>query len=124
SIDLADLLNRVRQPFNNNMLALAAAEAALLDEGYLAEAIANNNQGMQFLIEEFSALGLSWIPSHGNFISVDIQQPSTPIYQALLKKGVIVRSVENYEMPNHLRISIGTEQENHFFIAALKKVLI
>ncbi len=124
SIDLADLLNRVRQPFNNNMLALAAAEAALLDEDYLAEAITNNNQGMQFLTEEFSALGLSWISSHGNFISVDLQQSSMPIYQALLKKGVIVRPVENYEMPNHLRISIGTEEENHFFIAALKKVLV
>lgn len=124
SIDLADLLNRVRQPFNNNMLALAAAEAALLDEDYLAEAIANNNQGMQFLTEEFSALGLPWIPSHGNFISVDLQQSSAPIYQALLKKGVIVRPVENYEMPNHLRISIGTKQENHFFITALKKVLV
>ncbi len=123
SIDLADLLNRVRQPFNNNMLALAAAEAALLDEDYLAEAIANNNQGMQFLSEEFSALGLSWIPSHGNFISVDLQQSSTPIYQALLKKGVIVRPVENYEMPHHLRISIGTKLENQFFIEAFKKVL-
>ena len=123
SIELADLLNRVRQPFNNNMLALAAAEAALIDKDYLTKTIATNNQGMEFLTNAFSELGLSWIPSSGNFVSVDLKQASIPIYQALLEKGVIVRPVANYEMPNHLRISIGTEQENQFFIAALKDIL-
>jgi histidinol-phosphate aminotransferase len=123
SVEMADLLNRVRQPFNNNALALAAAEAALADEDYLAETIEVNNQGMQFLTDTFSKLGLSWIPSFGNFVSVDMQQPAIPIYEALLKKGVIVRPVANYEMPEHLRISIGTEQENRFFICALKEVL-
>ena len=123
SIDIADLLNRVRQPFNNNMLALAAAEAALADEDYLVETLAVNNQGMQFLTTAFSELGLTWIPSAGNFVSVDLKQPAMPIYQALLKKGVIVRPVANYEMPDYLRISIGTERENMFFINALKDVL-
>jgi histidinol-phosphate aminotransferase len=123
SVDMADLLNRVRQPFNNNMLALAAAEAALTDEDYLLETITVNTQGMRFLTDAFSELGLSWIPSSGNFVSVDLQQPAIPIYEALLKKGVIVRPVANYDMPKHLRISIGTERENQFFINALKDVL-
>jgi histidinol-phosphate aminotransferase len=123
SVDIADLLNRVRQPFNNNMLALAAAEAALSDQDYLSKTIAVNKQGMQFLTRHFSELGLSWIPSAGNFVSVNLAQTAMPIYDALLRKGVIVRPVANYEMPDHLRISIGTEKENQVFIAALKDVL-
>ncbi len=123
SIDIADLLNRVRQPFNNNMLALAAAEAALTDKEHLNKTIKVNNQGMQQLTEAFSMLGLGWIPSVGNFVSVDIQKPAIPLYEALLKKGVIVRPIANYEMPNYLRISIGTQKENQHFIDALTEVL-
>ncbi len=123
SAEMADLLNRVRQPFNNNSMALAAAEAALTDEEYLIKTIALNKQGMQQLTQAFTGLGLSWIPSSGNFVSVDMRQAAMPIYESLLKKGVIVRPVANYEMPNHLRISMGTEDENLFFITALKGVL-
>lgn len=123
SIDVADLLNRVRQPFNGNMLALAAAEAALADADYLAETLAVNNAGMQQLTSAFQDLGLQWIPSSGNFVSVDVKQNALPLYQALLQKGVIVRPVANYEMPNHLRVSIGTERENQIFITALGEVL-
>lgn len=121
--EVAELLNRVRQPFNSNMLALAAAEASLNDEDYLAQTIALNNAGMAQLTAAFQDLGLEWIPSSGNFVSVDVQQDAMPIYDALLKKGVIVRPVANYEMPRHLRISIGTERENQIFIAALGEVL-
>ncbi len=124
SSEIADLLNRVRQPFNNNALALVAAEAALADEDYLALAVETNNQGMMQLTAAFKSLNLEWIPSAGNFISVDFKQPAIPIYEALLKKGVIVRPVGGiYEMPNHLRISIGTKKENLFFIEALSSVL-
>lgn len=123
SLDVADLLNRVRQPFNANMLALAAAEAALGDAEYLAETLAVNNAGMAQLTDAFNSLGLEWIPSAGNFVSVDVKQNALPIYQALLKKGVIVRPVANYEMPSHLRVSIGTERENRIFITALSEVL-
>ncbi len=123
SPDVADLLNRVRQPFNSNMLALAAAEAALSDTDYLAETLAVNNAGMQQLTDAFVALGLEWIPSFGNFVSVDVNQSALPVYEALLRKGVIVRPVANYEMPRHLRISIGTERENQIFINALSEVL-
>jgi histidinol-phosphate aminotransferase len=123
SLDVADLLNRVRQPFNGNMLALAAAEAALADHDYLTQTLALNNAGMQQLTSAFKTLNLPWIPSSGNFVSVDMNQNALPIYEALLRKGVIVRPIANYEMPSHLRISIGTERENQIFIKALTEVL-
>jgi len=123
SVEMIDLLNRVRQPFNNNSLALAAAQAALDDSDYLHKTLDVNRQGMKQLTKAFSDLNLSWIPSAGNFVSVDLHRPAFPVYEALLKKGVIVRPVANYEMPNHLRISIGTLEENQFFIDALSEVL-
>ena len=123
SVDIADLLNRVRQPFNSNMLALAAAEAALSDDDYLQQTLAVNKAGMAQLTAAFKTLDLKWIPSSGNFVAVDMNQPALPIYDALLRKGVIVRPVANYEMPHHLRISIGTERENQIFIQALNEVL-
>lgn len=120
---MADILNRVRQPFNNNALALVAAEAALGDSEHLQKTIQTNAQGMQQLTDGFKALGLEWIPSAGNFVSVDLRQPGLPIYEALLRKGVIVRPVANYEMPNYLRISVGTQEENATFLIALQTVL-
>ncbi len=120
---LADLLNRVRQPFNNNTLALVAAEAALTDAEHLAQTIAVNTQGMQQLTEGFKKLALEWIPSAGNFVLVDVKQAAQPLYDALLHKGVIVRPVGNYELPNHLRISIGTSEENSVFLKALAETL-
>jgi histidinol-phosphate aminotransferase len=120
---IADLMNRVRQPFNNNMLALAAARAALSDEAYLQQTLDVNRQGMQQLTTAFKDMNLNWIPSFGNFVSVDMNQTATPLYEKLLRQGVIVRPVANYEMPNHLRISIGTEAENQVFISALRTVL-
>ncbi|MEQ1544081.1 histidinol-phosphate transaminase [Methyloglobulus sp.] len=123
SPEIADILNRVRQPFNNNALALAAAEAALGDDEYLQQTIAVNTQGMTDLTDGFKALGLEWIPSAGNFVSVDLKRPGQPVYEALLRKGVIVRPVANYGLPNHLRISIGTPTENQFFLKALAEAL-
>ena len=123
SVDIADLLNRVRQPFNSNALALAAAEAALGDADYLQRTVEVNNAGMLQFTAAFKALGLEWIPSSGNFVSVNIGQPGLPVYEALLRKGVIVRPVANYEMPQYLRVSIGTARENQLFIEALTQVL-
>ncbi|MFA6053558.1 MAG: histidinol-phosphate transaminase [Methylobacter sp.] len=123
SPQMADILNRVRQPFNNNTLALVAAEAALADVEHLQNTIAVNAQGMQQLTDGFKGLGLEWIPSAGNFVSVDVKQPGQPLYEALLRKGVIVRPVGVYELPNHLRISIGTKEENQAFLQALTEVL-
>jgi len=123
SLEVADLLNRVRQPFNSNLLALIAAEAALADGDFLARSVDCNNKGMLQLIAAFENLDLTWIPSSGNFVAVDLKRDAGPVYQALLGKGVIVRPISNYQMPNHLRISIGTERENQVFISALGEVL-
>ncbi len=123
SPEMADILNRVRQPFNINMLALVGAEAALMDDEHLQRTLAINTEGMQQLTEGFNTLGLEWIASAGNFVAVDLKQPGQPIYEALLGKGVIVRPVANYEMPNHLRISIGTQVENQVFLEALTDIL-
>ncbi len=124
SAEMTDLLNRVRQPFNNNSLALAAAEAALADDDYLQQAVALNNAGMRQLERAFQALKLEWIPSAGNFVSVDFKREAQPIYQALLERGVIVRPVANYQMPTFLRISVGTAAENQQLIDALADVLV
>jgi histidinol-phosphate aminotransferase len=121
--DVANLLNRVRQPFNNNSLALIAAETALQDKEYIKHSIEVNHSGMKQLMLAFDDMGLEFIPSKGNFICVDFEQPADDIYQSLLESGVIVRPVANYGMPNHLRISIGTESENNRFINELAKLL-
>ena len=120
---IADMLNRVRQPFNTNSLALAAAEAALGDDAHLQASRAINNAGMKQLVSAFEELGLEYIPSVGNFIAVDVGRKGVDVYEQLLREGVIVRPVANYEMPNHLRITIGTEIENRKFIEALTSVL-
>jgi histidinol-phosphate aminotransferase len=120
---VADVLNRVRQPFNVNSLALAAACAALKDEEYLAQSRQLNESGMQQLQAGFRELGLGWIESKGNFICVDLGQVAAPVFQGLLREGVIVRPVANYGMPNHLRVTIGLPAENSRFLEALRKVL-
>ena len=121
---VADILNRVRQPFNVNSFALAAACAALQDADYLAESRRINDAGMHQLQEGFRELGLGWIPSRGNFIALDLGQLAAPVYQGLLREGVIVRPVANYGMPNHLRITIGLPAENARLLEALAKVLV
>ena len=123
SSQIADVLNRVRQPFNVNSLALAAACAALDDQDYLVRSRQANDAGMAQLEDGLRALGLAWIPSRGNFIAVDFARDTAAINQALLREGVIVRPVAGYGMPNHLRVSIGTAQENTRFLAALTQVL-
>jgi len=120
---IADVLNRVRQPFNVNSLAQAAACAALDDVDYLAASRRLNDAGIRQLEEGFRQLRLDWIPSKGNFIAVDFARDAAPINQALLREGVIVRSVAGYGMPTFLRVSIGTEQENARFLDVLRQVL-
>jgi histidinol-phosphate aminotransferase len=120
---LADLLNRVRAPFNVNSLGLVAAVAALDDDAYLARARELNARGLQQLVDGIAPLGLPVIPSAGNFITVGMPGDALPIYQKLLHQGVIVRPLVPYKMPNHLRVSIGLPEENAKFLAALPKVL-
>lgn len=120
---VADLLNRVRQPFNNNALALAAAEAAWQDQAHVAASVALNDEGMAFFHDKLPALGLSILPSQANFICVNFARPAQAIYQALLEQGVIVRPLAGYKMPEHLRITIGTPDENQRCLDALQTVL-
>ncbi|MCQ4317195.1 histidinol-phosphate transaminase [Stutzerimonas zhaodongensis] len=123
SARIADVLNRVRQPFNVNSLALAAACAALDDQAYLSESRLCNSTGMRQLETGFKAMGLDWISSRANFIAVDFGRDAAPINQSLLRDGVIVRPVASYGMPTFLRVSIGTEAENARFLEALRKAL-
>ena len=123
SAQIADVLNRVRQPFNVNSLAMAAACAVLDDEQYLADSRRVNTQGMLQLENGLRELGLAWIPSKANFIAVNFGRDAAPINQALLRKGVIVRPCAGYSMPTFLRVSIGTEAENARFLDVLATVL-
>ncbi|WP_198265553.1 histidinol-phosphate transaminase [sulfur-oxidizing endosymbiont of Gigantopelta aegis] len=120
---IADLLNRVRQPFNNNTFALEAAAIALSDQNHIERSAALNWQGMNYLIESFTQLGLDYIPSAGNFICVNIGTECAQIYEKLLYEGVITRPVANYQMPEFLRISLGSMDENKRVINALQNVL-
>lgn len=125
SPEFADLLNRLRQPFNANSLALAAAEAALGDADYAATSRRMNADGMAQLEHGLEALGLEWIPSIANFISFDVggERDALAIYEALLNEGVIVRPVANYGMSRHLRVTIGLPEENARFLEALKRAI-
>ena len=132
SPEIANLMNRVRPPFNVNSFALAAAVATLKDEEYVAESKAINDQGMSYLTQTFDELDLPYIPSVGNFVSFEIPKQANgeptnisaaQVNDQLLAAGVIIRLVANYEMPNHLRVSIGTPKENEIFISKLKKIL-
>jgi histidinol-phosphate aminotransferase len=121
--DVADLLNRVRQPFNVNSMALAAALAALDDQDFIQQSVETNRKGMAQLVAGCEQMGLEYIPSVGNFITVDVGRPVEEVDQALLREGCIGRPVANYGLPNHLRITVGSEAENQRFLDAMKKVL-
>jgi histidinol-phosphate aminotransferase len=120
--DVAGLLNRVRQPFNVNTVAQAAALAALDDVEHLQQSIRRNREGMEQLVSGFHALGLAYIESAGNFVAVNTGR-GLERYEALLQKGVIVRPVANYGMPDHLRVTVGRAEENARLLAALEQVL-
>ncbi|SHK60466.1 histidinol-phosphate aminotransferase [Marinobacter antarcticus] len=120
---IADILNRVRQPFNVSSVALAAATAVLDDEDYLQRSREANTSGLKQLELAFDQMGLRYIPSSGNFVAVEVGPQAMDVYQALLAHGVIVRPVAGYGMPNHLRVSVGLPEQNEQFIDALSKAL-
>jgi histidinol-phosphate aminotransferase len=121
--EVADLLNRVRQPFNVNSVALAAAAAALDDSDFVARSRALNRSGMQQLKMACSELGLNYLPSVGNFLCVHMGRPGREVFNDLLLKGVILRPVDNYGLPDYLRITVGKAAENQRLIDALRVVL-
>jgi len=120
---IADILNRVRQPFNVNSFALAAASAVLKDSEYLCKGKEINQSGLKQVSNGLNVLGLAYITSKGNFISFDVGRDAEGVFQALLSEGVIVRPLANYAMSHFLRVSIGLESENQRFLDALQKVL-
>ena len=120
--ELTDLLNRVRQPFNCNSLAQAAAVAALADEAFVERSVEVNRRGMAQVTAALDAMGLRYLPSHGNFVLVQVGDGAA-VYLGLLKRGVIVRPVANYGLPQWLRVTIGLPKENDRFITALREVL-
>jgi len=122
SAEIADLMNRVRQPFNCNNLALAAATAALDDHEFVAKSYALNRAGMEQIVAGLKRLGFTHIPSHGNFVTFKAGDAAT-LNQKLLRQGVIVRPIGGYGMPEWLRVTIGTEVENGRFLEALEKSL-
>jgi histidinol-phosphate aminotransferase len=115
-------MNRVRQPFNVNHLAMVAACAALGDAEFIAKSRAMNAAGLVQLAQGFERLGLAYIPAHGNFITVRVGDAAR-VYDAMLREGVIVRPVAGYGMPEHLRVTVGLPDQNARFLAALERAL-
>ena len=119
--DIVRLLNNVRQPFNVNSLAQVAVIAALEDREHVRRTLDNNRIGMEYLERELERLKLEFVPSQANFILVDVGDGRS-IYDALLRKGVIVRPMNGYGLPRHVRISVGLDEENRKLVAALSEV--
>ena len=122
SAEIADLMNRVRQPFNVNNLAIAAAVAALDDHLFVADSYELNRRGMEQIVAGLKRLGLEHIPSHGNFVTFKAGDGAA-VNQKLLQQGVIVRPIGGYGLPEWLRVTIGSEPENARFLDALAKAL-
>jgi histidinol-phosphate aminotransferase len=123
SPELANWLNRVRLPFNVSSPALEAARAALEDTAHLQCSVQLNREGLAVLSEGFAARKLDYIPSVGNFVCFDTGRAADPVYDALLREGIIVRPVANYGLPQHLRVTVGLPEQNQMFLGALDKVL-
>lgn len=119
---VADLMNRIRQPFNVSNIAQAAALAALGDAAFIERSIELNRAGMKQLTDGFASLGLDWIASSGNFVTVRVGDAGR-VFRNLLERGVIVRPVAGYGLPEHLRVSIGLESENNRLLETLAAVL-
>jgi len=123
SPEIGDLFNRIRQPFNINAAALAAATATLDDSEHLAESLRLNAEGLRYLRAACDKLGLNYLPSAANFLCIEVGSSAPAIYQALLEQGVIIRLIQNYALPNHLRVTVGLPEHNARFIATLQQAL-
>ena len=122
--ELAEILNRVRSPFNVNLVAQAAAIAALDDTDHVARSIALNAEGRDYFYRELKRLDLDYVPSQANFVLIDVRRDSREVFDALLRQGVIVRAGAGLGLPQHIRVSVGTAEQNARFIGALEEVLV
>jgi len=116
---VADLLNRVRQPFNVHTLGQLGATAALDDHAFVEQSIATNTAERPRVEQALRERGFKTLPSAANFVTFDCGQPSDPIYQAMLRQGVIVRPLASYDLPNHIRVTVGRPADSDRFLAAL-----
>jgi histidinol-phosphate aminotransferase len=123
SPEMIRLLNQPRSPFNTNLAAQVAATAAVNDDAFVAQTKETNAKGLKTLGDAFERLGLPFIPSYANFVMVDVQRPCRAVFDALLRQGVIVRTGDVFGLPTHLRVTIGTPEQNAVFLAALEAVL-
>lgn len=121
--EIIEALQRVRAPFNVNAMAQEAARAALADHAHLARTLEVNRLGKRYLYQEFHRLGLPFVPTEANFIFVDTLRDSRKVFNALLRKGVIVRTGDIFNAPTFIRVTIGTPEQNQRLIAALETVL-
>jgi histidinol-phosphate aminotransferase len=120
---LMDYLNRLRLPFNVNRLAQVAARAALTDSLFLERTLKVVLTGRAWICRELERLGLSYLPSQANFILIRVDRPAREVYTAMLREGVIIRAMEEYGFPDHIRVNVGLPEENQRFLRALTKVL-
>jgi histidinol-phosphate aminotransferase len=123
SPEIADVLNRVRQPFNVNNVAIAAAVAGLADQEYVEESRSRNLQALAQLKKGLADLGLSYLPTYGNFVTVHFMDADA-VNQALLRRGIIVRPLAEYGMPEYLRISCGRPDENERLLQSLRMIIL
>jgi histidinol-phosphate aminotransferase len=120
---LAEVLNRVRQPFNVNAMAQTAAAAALDDRDFLLQTVGLVHRGLDGLYDALDRLDLTYFKSEANFFLIDVGQPADIVFENMLRQGVIVRSMHAYGFPTFIRINVGLETENRRFICALERVL-
>lgn len=120
--EVVDAIDRAREPFNVNSLAQAAAIAALADPEHVRRTVEVNAKGLALIDQACRELGYETIPSYANFILINLNKPAEPVFQELLREGIIVRSGHVLGLPTYLRVSVGTEDEVKKFVSALKKV--
>jgi histidinol-phosphate aminotransferase len=121
--EMAGYMNRVRQPFNANMLAQIGALAALQDDDFVQRTVRMVHEELDLLYGEVSQLGLRFFPTQTNFFLIDVQRDAQDLFQMLLRKGVIVRAMTSYGYPNFIRVSVGLPAENRRFVKALEEVI-
>ncbi|GAB6098469.1 histidinol-phosphate transaminase [Halanaerocella petrolearia] len=123
SQEIIDYLGRVRQPFNVNAIAQVGACSSLDDKKHLAQTLDYNEQGKKYLYQEFEKLGLEYIPTEANFIIVDVEEDNDQVFEEMLQKGIIIRSLSSFGYQTKIRVTVGLPEENKAFIKALKEVL-
>ena len=120
----ATILQKVRQPFNVNSIALTAAKIALDTPSFLDRTITNNTHQRNWLTDQIKEMGLCVTHSHANFICIALNRPAMDVYQALLRKGFIIRPLDSFGLAGHIRVSIGTPEQNQGFLNAFKKSIL